>query len=528
MPFVMLTHRMLHRIAPTLFTSRPGLPLNIPGPEPGRFLATGGALLPWAEDSLGHASKLFREYGRVVALVRGGGMRHIASSADCPGTVLCYGADLNQKITSFHEVFGKNYLSGALYPGLTPSPRKRPLLSFGAGLFSVNGDEHRLHRRLLTPLFSRRRLAQYCEQMVAVTREALEKWRPGQERDTSGDMRLLTARVVTRTLFGEDARMSVDAASSALKESLDLMGKPLTRLLTFDVPGLPYRRYLDATADLERHVRALLEAKKRSTAESDDMLSGFLHARDEETGAKLSDQEILGHVSVFFAAGHETTAHGLSWTLLLLACFPSVAEQVQKELDRVLGGEEPSFERLEQLVYLGWVIKESLRLFTPAPWNGRVLTEPVELDGYEIPAGSEVLFSIYETHRHDPVYERPYAFEPERWGRIQPSAYQYTPFSAGPRTCIGAMFAQIEMKVVLALLLQRFRLELVSSKLDRFAEMVLSTKQPLRMRVRTADGHFEASARAFAGNVHEMVEFPGHTDARLAGRARHDAGHERA
>lgn len=520
---VTLTHRMLHRLAPALFTSRPGLPMNIPGPDPGRFSATAGPLVPWAEDSLGHASKLFREYGRVVALVRGGGMRHIACSVDCPGTVLCHGADLNQKITSAHEVYAKSYLSGALFPGSDAAPRKRPLLSFGAGLFSVNGDEHRLHRRLLTPVFSRRRLAQYCEQMAAVTREALDDWRPGQDRDTSGDMRLLTARVVTRTLFGEDARISVDGASHALKEALELMGKPLTRLLAFDVPGLPYRRYLDAAADLERHVQALIAAKKLAGVESNDMLSAFLHARDEETGAKLSDQQILGHVSVFFAAGHETTAHALGWTLLLLACFPRVAERVQDELGRVLGRDAPTFERLDQLVYLGWVIKESLRLFTPAPWNGRVLTEAVELDGYTIPAGSEVFFSLYETHRSDPIYERPYAFEPERWERIQPTAYQYTPFSAGPRTCIGAMFAQIEMKVVLALILQRFRLELVSSHLDRFAEMVLSTKQPLMMRVQTADGRFEASARPFSGNVHEMVEFPPHTDARPAPNARHDA-----
>jgi cytochrome P450 len=193
---------------------------------------------------------------------------------------------------------------------------------------------------------------------------------------------------------------------------------------------------------------------------------------------------------------------------------------VQEELARVLGGDAPSFERLDQLVYLGWVIKESLRLFTPAPWNGRVLTEGVELDGYSIPAGSEVLFSLYETHRNDPIYARPYAFEPERWEHIQPSPYQYTPFSAGPRTCIGAMFAQMEMKIVLGLLLQRFRFELSSNKIDRFAEMVLCTKQPLLMRVQPADGRFERSARAFSGNVHEMVQFPPHLDARRAPKSR--------
>ena len=510
----MLTHRMLHRIAPALFTSRPGLPLEIPGPEPTRFLATGGPLLPWAEDSLGHASRLFAEYGRVVALVRGGGTRHIAKTADCPGTVLVYGADLNQAIVSAHEVFSKSYLSGSLYPGPNPSARKRPLLSFGAGLFSVNGEEHKLHRRLLGPVFSRKRLAGYAAQMAEVTASELLTWQPGQVRDITRDMRLLTARVVTRALFGKDAELSIDAASEALKTTLHLMGKPLTKLLAFDVVGLPYRRYLDAATELEQHVQLLLEKKKRSQVESDDMLSAFVRARDEESGTKLSDQEILGHISVFFAAGHETTAHGLSWTLFLLSCFPRVAEQVQDELERVFGHGPIDFERLDELEYLGWTIKESLRLFCPAPWNGRILTAPVELDGYTIPTGTEVLFSIYETHRRDPIYEDPLAFRPERWRDLHPTPYQYTPFSAGPRTCIGAMFAQMEMKIVLASILRLYRLELLSASMHRFSEMVLSPRDPLVMRVHTADGRFDASARRFSGDVHEMARFAPELDGR--------------
>src|SRR5690606_25477534 len=151
----------------------------------------------------------------------------------------------NKIIAAEHETYAKGYLSGSLYPGPNPPVRKQPLLSFGAGLFSVNGDEHKRHRRLLGSAFSRRRLKAYCEQMVAVTRAELDLWHVGETRDVAMDMRRLAAKVVTRTLFGESANLSADEASRNLKEALDLMGKPLTKLLTHDIPGLPYRRYLD-------------------------------------------------------------------------------------------------------------------------------------------------------------------------------------------------------------------------------------------------------------------------------------------
>jgi cytochrome P450 len=498
---------MLHRIAPALFTSRRGLPESIPGPSPGRFLSTGGALLPWAEDSLGHATRLFNKYGPVTALVRGGGTRHITQSKDCPGTVLCYGADLNKVITSEHETYEKGYLSGSLHPGKNPSPREKPLLSFGAGLFSENGDHHKRHRRLLGPAFSRRRLESYCSQMESLTHAAISSWSVGETRDIASDMRRLTAQIVTRTLFGEVAGDSTEQASRSLKEALDLMGKPLTKLLTHDLPGLPYHRYLDAAAALEKHVQQLIDTKKQDAEETDDMLSALIRARDDESGTRLSDHEILGHISVFFAAGHETTAHGLTWTLLLLASFPEVATRVTDEISRVFGHDRPSFEKLDQLTYLGWVIKESLRLFTPAPWNGRILSRDVELGGHVIPSGTEILFSIYETHRREAIYEAPLEFRPERWEAITPTPFQYSPFSAGPRTCIGAQFATLEMKIILASVLARYRLQMKAPVVTRFAEMVLSPKEGLPMGVHPADGRHTKSVGKFSGNVHEMVAF---------------------
>src|SRR5690606_2654490 len=141
-----------------------GLPAEIPGPPPGRWLSTGGALIPWAGDSLGHARHLFRRYGQLVALVHGGGTRHITPDPACPGTVLCYGPAINRVITGQRDLYAKANLSGSLYPGQDPSERKRPLVNFGAGLFAVNGEDHKRSRRLLGPAFSRKRLAGYANE----------------------------------------------------------------------------------------------------------------------------------------------------------------------------------------------------------------------------------------------------------------------------------------------------------------------------------------------------------------------------
>lgn len=508
----MLSHAVLHRLAPAVFTSSPGLPASIPGPEPSTFLATGGPMLPWAADTLGHASMLFRRHGRLVAVVRGGGTRHISPDVACPGTVITYGAEAVEAVTAAHELYTKVSLVGALHPGPDPGPRRQALLSFGAGLFVENADQHRRHRRLLAPAFSRKRLAAYAERMVRITDAVLTRFELGRERAIDLDMRQLTSRIVAETLLGGDSGSESALATKSLARAIQLMGHPLTRLLPLDLPGLPYKSYLDATTSLERSVLALLEARKREIAaspglEKGDMMTALMTAHDAETDSRLTDHEILGHMSVFFAAGHETSANALSWTLLLLSLFPDVAARATEEVAAVLAGGEPTPTNLDQLVYLGWVVKESLRLFTPAPWNGRVLAEETELLGHRLPAGTEVLVSIYETHREADVFPDPLRFVPERWETIQPTAYQYNPFSAGPRTCIGAAFATMEIKIVLAMILQRFRMALVPQRVDRFAELVLAPKS-LKMRPLARDGRFAESRARLTGDIYDMVELP--------------------
>lgn len=508
----MLGHAVLHRVAPSLFTTRPGLPLAIPGPDPAPILSTGGALLPWAKDPLGHASRLFDTYGDVVALVRGGGMRHISPAADCPGTVLVRGPEHTRTVTLMHDAFAKEQLTGALDPGVNRTPRQAGLGSFGAGLFAVNGEEHKKHRRLLGGAFSKRRLADYAAIMVAEAEAELGRWKEGQVRDAAIDMRRLTSSIVTRTLFGQMLGEEGGVASRALEAAIHLMGHPLTRLFSWDLPGLPYRAFLERTLVLDDAMRRMLEQKRSEIAsgggQGADMLGSLLTTVDPDTGERLTEEEILGHLSVFFTAGHETSASALTWTILLLGLFPGVAERAAEEVASVTRRGSLDQTRLDELSYLDGVIKESLRLFTPAPWNGRVLRQPVRLGDHELPDGAEVLVSIYHTHRMPELFSRPRAFSPERWATLKPSPFEYNPFSVGPRTCIGAAFAQLEIKIVLALLLDRFRLELLPQRVDRFAELVLAPKGGLAVRVVRPGRQRVVMGRAISGNVADMVELP--------------------
>jgi len=202
----------------------------------------------------------------------------------------------------------------------------------------------------------------------------------------------------------------------------------------------------------------------------------------------MTDQEVLDEVKTVFAAGHETTANALTWTWLLLSEHPEVREKLKAELDMVLGGHSPTSTDIPNLRYTKQVFDEVLRLYPPVPALVRRAVRPAMLHGYEIPVASRVLISIYNIHRHPRFWEEPTRFEPERFSPERKAAHQdlaYIPFGAGQHKCIGNNFALMEGPLLLAMIAQRYELELVPERpVELEVAITMRPKEGLYVRLR--------------------------------------------
>jgi cytochrome P450 len=230
-----------------------------------------------------------------------------------------------------------------------------------------------------------------------------------------------------------------------------------------------------------------------------------LVAANREGNAWMSDEDLIGQVTIAFAASYETTANALTWTLFLLAQHPQIANDLLDEIEAVFGGAPPTPATLARAPLLEAVVKESLRILPPVPYTIRVARRRTPIGRFTVLRGDRVILSHYVTHHLPELYANPERFLPERWlaGRWGP--YEYLPFSAGPRLCIGYSFAMQALKLSTAMILQRFRLAVVpGTRIDRSVRVTMSPSRGLPMTLHPPDRAF---AKAFVrGNVREMVE----------------------
>jgi cytochrome P450 len=471
--------------------------MALPGPSPAPLLGWRGNMVRFFLDPIAYLDPLHGPFGDVVSVARGGGGPLLFQQAQ--GTVFAFGPTCTQAVLSQVSLFHSVRIQGP--------PESRSFERLSAGLFNMNGEQHRQQRRLIQPAFHKKQLEGYRDLMVSLTAHMLEGWTEGETRDLAAELQHLTLTIANQALFGMETTAGVRSLGELMAEQVHLSVSP-GALLPAAVPFTPRRRLVALAERVEHQLRALIAEKRRHGAERGDVLSILLAARDEG-GTQLTEDELLGQLFLLFFAGHDTTRSALSWTLFLLSQHPKVMEEVGDELDGTLRGEPPGVEHLSRLPLLERVLKESLRLFTPAPFVVRLTTAPVELGGCSLPAGTEVILSYYHAHRVPELYPEPRRFRPERWEGFSPSTYEYVPFGAGARMCIGAGFAMMEMKIVLSMLLQRFQVELVpGARVDRKVRIVLSPKHGLPMRLRPRQrtaGHRLTPVR---GDVRQMVDLP--------------------
>jgi cytochrome P450 len=470
------------------------LPKEMPGPQKPWLLGWRGLLIPLARDTIGFIGKLQQRYGNLFALTRGG-MPLNNSIKDFPGSVVAIGPEYNQLLMSDPTRF-----PNALQIGVDGTPWER----LGAGLLNMNGEKHKQQRRLIMPAMQKSRVELYHDDMVAITREVLARWRVGEKRDVAKDMRLIALRVAAQALFGLNVAAESERLGELISDWIRLGASFWLLIIPMSWPFLPWGRYYKLSAKLDETTsRMVNQLRQEPPGKNKSVVSFLVHARDED-GTRMSEDELIGQANLLFVAGHETTANALTWTLFLLATHPHVLADVHDELAGKLKGAAPTPQQLAELPLLERVIKESLRILPPVPFGARACKEETQIGPYTVPANTEIVFSQYWTHHLPDLYPAPNRFRPERWETFEPTAYEYLPFLAGPRMCVGATFAMQEIKIVLSLLLQQFRLELPpQAVVNRLVGMTLAPKGGLPMVVREQDRAVAASV--WSGDVRGMV-----------------------
>jgi cytochrome P450 len=333
----------------------------------------------------------------------------------------------------------------------------RPILG-ARSLLLLEGRDHLARRRLMLPPFHGERMRAYEETVRDIVARDVATWPEGEPFALHPRMQGVTLEVILRAVFGvtDEARrerlagllggLLADTASARLQ-----FGVLLSRRFGGPDPLAPLqarRGEIDTLLDVE--------IAERRADPREDILSMLVGARFEG-GAPLDDAEIRDQLMTLLLAGHETTATGLAWTFDLLVRHPAVLERLVSAID----AGEPAYVRA--------VVAESLRLRPVVPLAGRRLAAPLAIDGYELPAGTDVTPAIWLAHTRADRYPEPFAFRPERFLDGAPSTFAWIPFGGGVRRCIGAAFAEMEMRVALAEILQRKTVGAVSGSAERVA-----------------------------------------------------------
>ena len=338
----------------------------------------------------------------------------------------------------------------------------------GNGLPLIDGDFWLRERRLLQPAFHRERLAALTSTAAQVIDTFIQKWEShapaGQPLDLDDEMMRLTLTVIIKSMFSADIDKKIEALSQAFNVASRFM---LWRSQQMWAPPLSVP--IPRNVEYNRAVRVLDDTIYPLIAEArqhpkDDLLGMLLAMRDEETGEGMTDTQARDEVVTIFFAGHETTAASMAWAFYLLSEHPDVEERVRAEVQAVLNGRIPTSADLPRLAYTQRVIQEVLRLYPAAYLFAREAVHDDVINGYPIPPKTLIFITPYITHRDPRYWPDPERFDPDRFEPEQVASrprHIYYPFGEGPHVCIGNNFALMEMQLILASALQRFRLKLV-------------------------------------------------------------------
>ncbi|WP_369290181.1 cytochrome P450, partial [Burkholderia pseudomallei] len=411
-----------------------------PGPRGGLVM---GNLAAYKRNPITMLLRLHQQYGDVARNRLGPFVTHALAHPDHIQYVL--------------QENHRNYVRGRFYDNFK--------MFFGDGLLTTDGEFWRRHRRVVQPLFHKKQVDAHTAAVGDAALALAHRWSalpPGKALDVVEEMMHLSLRMLGLVVFNTDVSSHAEAVGPAVRFGIEAM-MPQGNLNDFIPHWAPTRfnrRIAHARRAIDTIVAKIIADHREARCEPSDVISLLLNARDPDTGAPMTQQEVHDEVMTVFLAGHETTGAGLAWALYALAQHPAVLRQLRDELDARLGGRAPTVQDFEQLPYLSQVVDEVLRVYPPIWGFTRDLVEDDEIGGYRIPARSSVFMSPYVTHRHPAFWRNPDAFDPENFASDAPARHRfvYFPFGGGMRKCIGFQTALLQMRVLVAVVAQHFDL----------------------------------------------------------------------
>ncbi|XDD50404.1 cytochrome P450 [Leptospira sp. WS92.C1] len=340
----------------------------------------------------------------------------------------------------------------------------------GKGLLTSEGDFWKKQRRLIQPAFHRQRISEFTHTMAEETQNLFQEWQSKQKDgklrvDLSEEMMRLTFAIVGKTLFRSDVKEYSEIIAKNVEIAMQEVTKRLTTIfpppIHWPLPG--NKRLRNSVESMNQVIYELIDQRKKNP--SNDLISMLLEIQDEETGEKMSLEQVRDEAITLLLAGHETTANALTWAFHLLSNHPEVYSKLQEEARNVLGDKTPGLEDIGFLSYSRMVLEESMRLYPPAWAVERCAIGHDTVGDYDVSPGTNVAICIYLIHRDPRYWKNPESFWPERFleenSKDRPK-YAYIPFGGGPRICIGNVFAMTEGILILSMIAGKYNLKPVS------------------------------------------------------------------
>ena len=358
----------------------------------------------------------------------------------------------------------------------------------GRGLLTSDDEAHDRARELLAPAFYPAQIAGYADKMVRRARAEVEALEDGQKLDLHEWVRAVALEVAGEVLVGLEMNQGrARRLAHHFEQGLKCYDGYFWQTLFYRGPMTRHARLKTHATKLDEIIGEEIKRRRRGKATGSSIFDRLCQA--EAGGERFSHEEIRDHLVTLLFAGHDTTAATVSWLVSQVGQRGEVYARLQDEIDEVVGRGDPTAgDLMGGMGYLDRVLKETLRLYPPAWIGPRLSRRGFWIDDHRIPAGTHVAYCSWMTHRLPELWEHPEAFWPgrfeeERARAMEPGAY--VPFGRGPRTCIGMRFGELEVKVLVVLLMQRFRVELLAGQSFR-PQMIptISSREGVKVRLR--------------------------------------------